>query len=111
MFKQKCFLALKHACMQQKAENCQLKFVAWKNWCETARKNKFFQKKELMVEKLYGMKVERSLKQVFDAIRFHNIQEKFETARSELEKRIPEREELENKKERMIKTSATKQKK
>jgi hypothetical protein len=45
---------------------------------------------------------------VFDAIRFHNIQEKFETARSELEQRIPEREELENKKERMIKTSATK---
>ena len=62
MFKQKCFLALKHACQQQRAETCLMKFSAWKNWCETARKQKFFEKKELMVAKIHGMRVERSLK-------------------------------------------------
>lgn len=39
-----------------------MKFSAWKNWCETARKQKFFEKKELMVAKIHGMRVERSLK-------------------------------------------------
>lgn len=60
-----------------------------------------------MVEKINGLKTERLLKRVFDAIKFFNIQHKFESTRGELEQRIPEREELELKKEKLLKTSAT----
>lgn len=111
MFKQKVFLALKHACNQQRAETSELKFTAWKNWCETSRKQKFFAKKEVMVEKIHGLKTERLVKRVFDAIRFHNVQDKFELAREELEVRIPEREALELKKEKLARASATQTKK
>ena len=48
------------------------KFTAWKNWCEAQRKKKFFEKKEIMVASIEGMRTERLLKQVFDAIKFFN---------------------------------------
>lgn len=41
-FKQRVFLALRQATLESKTENSMLKFKAWKNWCETARKKKYF---------------------------------------------------------------------
>ena len=61
------------------------KFTAWKNWCEAQRKKKFFEKKEVMVSNMEGLRTERLLKQVFDAIKFYNTQQKFETTRATLE--------------------------
>ena len=86
------------------------KFTAWKNWCEAQRKKKFFEKKELMVANIEGVKTERLLKQVFDAIKFYNTQSKFESTRAMLESKIPEREELEYKKDCLEKQAATKTK-
>jgi hypothetical protein len=64
-----------------------------------------------MVDKIHGIKTERLIKRIFDAIRFHNVQMKFETARDELEVKIPEREDLEMRKEKLIKAAATQTKK
>lgn len=72
-FKQRVFLGLKHACQQQSAEYAVGKFTQWKNWCETARKQKYFNKKEALVEKIHAIRTERLMKKVFDSIRFGNI--------------------------------------
>ena len=48
------------------------KFRAWKNWCEAQRKKKFFDKKEVMVGNIEGLRTERLLKRCFDAIKFFN---------------------------------------
>lgn len=56
MFKQKCFLALKHACNEQRAERSNMKFKAWSSWCETARKQRYFEKKEIMVSRIEGLR-------------------------------------------------------
>jgi hypothetical protein len=61
-----------------------------------------------MVASIEGMRTERLLKQVFDAIKFFNTQNKFETTRATLEAKIPEREELEYKKECLEKQMKTK---
>lgn len=36
-----------------------MKFKAWKSWCEKARKNKYFDRKKLLVDKLDGTRHER----------------------------------------------------
>lgn len=72
-FKQRVFLGLRQAALESKTETSTLKFKAWKNWCETSRKNKYFSKKKLLVERIEGTRSERLVKQVFDAIRFHNV--------------------------------------
>ena len=72
-FKQRVFLGLKQACLESKTENALNKFRAWKDWCEKSRKNKFFEKKSILVERLHGTRTERLLKQCFDAIKFSNI--------------------------------------
>ena len=64
-----------------------------------------------MIEKIHGLKTERLIRRIFEAIKFHNIQGKFEMARDELEVKIPEREELEQKKEKLTKAAATQTKK
>ena len=86
------------------------KFEAWKNWCEQSRKDKFFAKKSTLIDNLWGVRTERLLKQCFDAIRFSNTNMKFETMRMELEAKIPEREDLEFKRECLEKQTATKTK-
>ena len=86
------------------------KFLAWKNWCEQSRKDKFFARKEALVANIEGVRTERLLKQCFDAIKFSNTNEKFESTRMLLESKIPEREELEYKKECLEKQMATKTK-
>lgn len=105
MFKQKCFLALKHACNEQRAERSNMKFKAWSSWCETARKQRYFEKKEIMVSRIEGLRTERLLKRVFDGIRYHNISLKFEEAREVLREKIPERDELAVKKEKLLKVA------
>ena len=86
------------------------KFMAWKNWCEQSRKDKFFARKEALVGNIECVRRDRLLKQVFDAIRFSNTNEKFEMTRAVLESKIPEREELEFKRECLAKQTATKTK-
>jgi len=61
-FKQRVFLALKHATLEQKTEGSILKFKAWKNWCEQNRKEKYFQRKEILVSKIEGTRAEQLLK-------------------------------------------------
>jgi hypothetical protein len=39
-----------------------MKFKAWKNWCENARKKKYFQNKKLLVSRIEGLRNERLLK-------------------------------------------------
>lgn len=51
-FKQRVFLALRQACLESKSESSMMKFKAWKNWCETARKKKYLLKKKLLVDRL-----------------------------------------------------------
>lgn len=48
-----------------------------------------------MVEKIEGTRTEMLIKRVFDAIRFSNVNDKFEATRQELEDKIPIRQELE----------------
>lgn len=109
-FKQRVFLALKQAVQQSKNEMSERKFQAWKNWCESSRKEKFFGKKEALVANIEGVRAERLLKACFDAIRFHNTNTKFEQTRAVLEAKIPEREELEYRRECITKQAATKTK-
>ena len=109
-FKQRVFLAFKHAVQQERQEMADRKFQAWKNWCEESRRNKFFAKKEALVGNIEGVRTERLLKACFDAIKFSNTQTKFENTRAVLEAKIPEREELEYKKECLAKQMATKTK-
>lgn len=94
-FKQKVFLAFKLAVMNAQADNEIVKFKAWKSWCEKSRNDKYFAKKELLVAKIEGTRTEMLLKRVFDAIRYSNINDKFESTRQELEDKIPIRQELE----------------
>ena len=41
-FKQRVFLALRHATLESKTENSVMKFKAWKSWCLKAREKKYF---------------------------------------------------------------------
>ena len=88
-FKQKVFLAIKLAVLNAQSDHEIVKFKAWKSWCENSRKNKYFLKKELLVEKIEGTRTEMLLKKVFDAIRYSNVNDKFESTRQELEDKIP----------------------
>ena len=109
-FKQRVFLGLKHACQQHRAERSSIKFTAWKNWCETARDKRYFEKKELLVQKIESIRTERLMKKVFDAIHFSVVQQKFEDTRDLLNEKIPEKQELEYRKECLIKNSTVRQK-
>jgi hypothetical protein len=80
-FKQKVFLAMKLAVLNAQSEFEIVKFKAWKQWCETSRKNKYFLKKEILVDKIHGTRTEMLLKKCFDAIRFSNVNDKFEATR------------------------------
>lgn len=85
-FKQRVFLALRHAALESKTENSVLKFKAWKSWCEKARKTKYFERKKILIERLEGTRADRLLRKYFDAIRFHNINRKYEETKEELDK-------------------------
>jgi len=50
------------------------------------------------------------LKRVFDAIRFSNVNDKFEATRQELEDKIPVRQELERQRDELVKLSSQKDK-
>ena len=63
-----------------------------------------------MVANIEGVRTERLLKACFDAIKFSNTNDKFEKTRMMLESKIPEREELEYKRECLAKQTATKTK-
>ena len=109
-FKQRVFLALRQAALESKSEANMVKFKAWKSWCENARKQKYFERKEQLVQRLEGTRTERLLKQCFDAIKFGNIQAKYEQTKQRLEQEIPVREELERKRETLLKTNKAKDK-
>lgn len=63
-----------------------------------------------MVQKIEGTRTEMLIKRVFDAIRYSNVNDKFEATRQELEDKIPIRQELERQKDELIKLSAQKDK-
>ena len=109
-FKQRVFLALKHACAVQRTDTSMAKFTAWKNWCDTAREQKYFAKKRQMVARQQGLRTGRLLKQCYDAIRYFNVQTKFENTRAELERKIPEKESLEYRRECLINNAAARTK-
>jgi hypothetical protein len=109
-FKQKVFLAFKLVVMEGQSEKEIVKFKAWKQWCESSRNEKYFLKKELMVQKIEGTRTEMLLKRCFDAIRYSNVNDKFEATRAELEDKIPIRQELERQKEELIKMSKNRDK-
>jgi len=90
-FKQKVFLAMRLAVMNQQSESELVKFKTWKTWCEEKRKNKFIEKKTILVEKIEGTRTEMLLKRCFDALRYSIINEKFLATRRELEDKIPVR--------------------
>lgn len=58
-----------------------VKFKTWKSWCENSRNEKYFAKKELLVAKIEGTRTEMLLKRCFDAIRYSNVNDKFEATR------------------------------
>jgi hypothetical protein len=61
-FKQRVFLGLRQAALESKTESSMVKFKAWKNWCETSRKNKYFARKEILVDRIAGTRDERLVK-------------------------------------------------
>ena len=63
-----------------------------------------------MVSKIHGTRVERLLKQCYDAIRYHNVTVQYEETKQRLETEIPVREELERKRDTLIKVNRTKDK-
>ena len=87
-----------------------MKFKEWRILCEKARKQKFFEKKVLMVDKIEGTRTEMLIKRCFDAIRYSNVKEKYLKTKAELEDKIPVKLELERQKEELIKVSNTKDK-
>jgi hypothetical protein len=42
-----------------------MKFKAWKDWCDKSRKNKYFEKKKLLIARTEGIRCERLLKKCF----------------------------------------------
>ena len=56
------------------------------------------------------MRDERLVKKVFDAIKYHNINRQYEETKEKLDKEIPVREDLERKRDTLIKTNKTKDK-
>ena len=86
------------------------KFSAWKSWCETAREQKYFHNKVLIIDKIQGLRTERLMRKAFDAIRYGNMQQRFETTRDQLNERLPERQELEYRKDCIIKNTNTRTK-
>ena len=109
-FKQRVFLALKHACLQNRTERTTDKFQEWKSKCLAARKRKYYLRKKLMIERIQGVRTERLFKQCFDAIRFCNVLDKYEATQGRLDLETPRREELERKRDTLIKTHRTKDK-
>jgi len=63
-----------------------------------------------MIDRLQGVRTERLIKQVFDAIRYCNVLEKYEATRQRLGQEIPVRQDLELKRDTLIKTNRTKDK-
>lgn len=63
-----------------------------------------------MVDKIYGVRTEMLLKRCYDAIRYSNVNDKFEATRMELEEKIPIRQELERQKDELVKMSHQKDK-
>jgi hypothetical protein len=63
-----------------------------------------------MVEKIFGTRSEMQLKRCFDAIKYSNVNDKFEATRQELEEKIPIKQELERQKDELIKMSAQRDK-
>jgi hypothetical protein len=59
--------------------------------------------KKLMIERLQGVRTERLMKRCWDAIRYCNVLEKYEATRQRLGEEIPVREELERKRDTLIK--------
>ena len=57
------------------------------------------------MQKIEGTRTEMLLKKVFDAIRYSNVNDKFEATKKELEDKIPIRQELERQKDELIKMS------
>jgi len=80
-FKQRVFLALRHACQSERSERITEKFHEWKQRCLAARARKYYVHKKLMIERLQGVRTERLLKQCWDAIRYCNVLEKYEATR------------------------------
>ena len=75
---------MRHACVQQRCERTWEKFRQWKENCEKARDRKYYERKKLMIDRLQGVRTERLVKQVFDAIRYCNVLEKYEATRARL---------------------------
>lgn len=72
-----------------------MKFKEWRILCEKARKQKFFEKKVLMVDKIEGTRTEMLIKRCFDGIRYSNVHDKYEKTKNELSEKIPVKLELE----------------
>ena len=109
-FKQRVFLALRHACQVSRTERTTEKFQEWKTRCLAGRARKYFLRKKIMIERLQGVRAERLVKQCYDAIRYCNVLEKYEQTRAKLGEEIPIREELERKRDSLIKMHRNKDK-
>lgn len=104
-FKQRVFLGFKHAVQQERIEATNNKVKSWKTWCDTSRDKKYFKKKSLLIKKIEGIRTERLIKKVFDALRYANVQRKFEETRDLLNAKEPEKKELEYRKDCLIKNT------
>lgn len=109
-FKQRVFLALRHACQVSRTERTTEKFQDWKTRCLATRARKYYIRKKIMIERLQGVRAERLVKQCFDAIRYCNVLEKYEATKAKLGEEIPIREELERKRDTLIKCHRNKDK-
>jgi hypothetical protein len=59
-----------------------------------------------LVDKIQAIRTERLVKKVFDSLRYGCVQAKFERTRAILEEKIPEKRELEYRKESLVKNTA-----
>ena len=63
------------------------------------------------MDKIHSIRTERLMKKVFDSIRFGNIQAKYEKTRDILNDKIPEKEQLEYRKNSLIHNTSLQTKK
>ena len=62
------------------------------------------------MNKIWDTREDRLLKQVFDALKYSAVNEKYERAKAELDKDVPMRMELEQKKDTLLKVNKTRDK-
>ena len=87
--RQKVFLAWKEVLAESKNERVMGKYIAWRNWCDNIKFQKFFQRAAYLTDKLDDERNQKLKKTVFDALKFNKFNSRLEKASTELAEERP----------------------